>query len=82
MFLNFLLHKELQWLPGVDVTHVCVNNHSLSVWVSGRKGRWERWSRNWMGLMESPYRSIQWMIRLKMEAYSDKADRANPFHWD
>ena len=34
-----------------------------------------------MGLTDSPYRSIQPMIRLKMDAYGDKTDIANPFHW-
>ena len=34
-----------------------------------------------MGHTDSQYRSIQWMIRLKMEAYGDRADRADPFHW-
>ena len=34
-----------------------------------------------MGLTDPSYRSIQWTIRLKMEAYSDRADRVNPFNW-
>ena len=82
MFLNFLLHKELQRLSGVDVTHAWATNPSLSTWESGRRGIWERWNRNVIGLTDSPYRSIQWMIRLKMEAYSDRGNRTNPFHWN
>ena len=34
-----------------------------------------------MGLTDSPYRSIQLMVRLKMEAYGEKLDLANPFYW-
>ena len=34
-----------------------------------------------MGLTDSPYWSIQPMIRLKMDAYGDKTNVANPFHW-
>ena len=34
-----------------------------------------------MGLTDSPCRSIQTMIRLKMYVYGDKTDIANPFHW-
>ena len=66
MFLNFLLHKELQQLSGVDISHVRSTNPDNSVWESSRRGRWEQWSRNWMGLTDSLYQSIQWMIRLKM----------------
>ena len=82
MFLNFLLHEELQQLLGVDVTHICSNDPENSDWGSRRRGRWERWSQNWMGLTDSPYRSIQWTIQLKMEAYGDKANQSNPFHWE
>ena len=35
-----------------------------------------------MGLRDSLYRSIQLLIRLKIEAYSDRWDRSNPFHWE
>ena len=42
----------------------------------------ERWCRNWMGLTNSPYRFIQWMLCLKMEAYGDHTCCANSFDWD
>ena len=35
-----------------------------------------------MGLQDSPYRSLQWQVRLKLEVYGDRRDLANPFHWD
>jgi hypothetical protein len=49
-FLNFMLHDMLKEMSGVDVT-------SLEE-EEGRKV-WERWVRNWMGLRDSPFRSIQ-----------------------
>jgi hypothetical protein len=35
-----------------------------------------------MGLLESPYRSLQWQVRLKFEVYGNRKDLNNPFHWD
>ena len=35
-----------------------------------------------MGLRDSPYRSLQWQVRLKLVAYGDRRDLANSFHWD
>jgi hypothetical protein len=35
-----------------------------------------------MGLRDSPYRSIQWQICLKLEVYGDRWVLSNPFHWD
>jgi hypothetical protein len=42
----------------------------------------ERWERNWMGLRDSPYQSLQWQVRLKFEVYGNRKDLNNPFHWD
>ena len=82
MFLNFLLHEELQRLSGVDISHVRSTDPMHAEWEEERRASWERWCRNWMGLSDSPYRSIQWLICLKMKAYGDRTDRSNPFHWD
>ena len=35
-----------------------------------------------MGLGDWPYRLIQLLIRLKIEAYGDRWDHSNPFHWE
>ena len=35
-----------------------------------------------MGLRNSPYPSLQWQARLKLEVYGDRRVLANPFHWD
>ena len=82
MFLNFLLHEELKRLSGVDVQHGRSTDPADAEWERERGDRWERWCRNWMGLTDSPYRSIQWLLRLKMEACGDHTCHANPFHWD
>jgi hypothetical protein len=82
MFLNFLLHEELKRLSGVDIQYGRSTDPQHAAWESERGGRWERWCRNWMGLADSPYRSIQWLIRLKFETYGDHTCQANPYHWD
>ena len=81
MFLNFLLHEYLKQMSGVDIRHVRSVDPDHEGWEAARLTDWERWGRNWMELTELPYRSIQPMIRLKMDAYGDKTDIANPFHW-
>jgi len=35
-----------------------------------------------MGLRNSPYRSLQWQVRLKLEVYGDRRALSNTFHWD
>ena len=45
-------------------------------------GRQARAGRNWMGLRDSPYRSLQWQVRLKLEVYGDRRVLDNPYHWD
>jgi hypothetical protein len=35
-----------------------------------------------MGLRDSPYRSLQWQVRLKLEVYGDRRVLDNPYHWD
>lgn len=76
MFLNFLLHESMKKLSGVDVNHIGPKGKD------GKRIPWERWVRNWMGLKDSPFRSVQWMIRLKFEVYGDKDDENNPFQYD
>jgi hypothetical protein len=51
-------------------------------WEAARAGNWERWERNWMGLRDSPYWSLQWQTRLKLELYGNRWALDNPFHWD
>ena len=52
-------------------------------WETGRGvPHMERWVRNWMGLRDSIYRSLQWQVRLKFEVYGNRNDLSNPFHWD
>jgi hypothetical protein len=35
-----------------------------------------------MGLRNSPYRSLQWQVRLKFELYGEWKDTSNLFHWN
>ena len=72
MFLNFLLHKEMKQISGVEVAFVHSEDSTDAEWEAQQTKNWERWCRNWMGLRDSPYRSIQHMIRLKFVAYEDR----------
>ena len=81
-FLNFKLHELMRAESGVDVQMVRSRDPRDESWEASRQGTWERWERNWMGLRVSPYHSIQWQIRLKLEVYRDRRVLTNPFHWD
>jgi hypothetical protein len=57
MFLNFILHRELQSLVGVDLTHYFDSKDK-----DGRATKiWETWQRAAMGLRSSPYQAVQAM---------------------
>ncbi len=82
-FLNYPLHMDLREYSGVDVSGVGSSNPADANWEADRgPGPWERWERNWMGLQDSPYCSLQWQVRLKFEVYGDRRHQSNPFHWD
>ena len=81
MFLNFWLNTSLRPYAGVDITHVQDTSAKAPHWEKERDRKWERWSRNFMGLTDSPYRSLQLMIKAKFIAYGDRLDAANPFQW-
>ena len=82
-FPNYYLHEELRQYSGVDVREVRSLDPADAAWEAERgPGPWERWERNWMGLRDSPYRSLQWQVRLKFEVYGDRRNTDNPFHWD
>ena len=82
MFLNWWLGVALREYSGVDITHVQTKPASeREEWEVGRDRPWERWVRNFMGLKDSPYRSLQLMIKAKFIAYGDREDESNPFKW-
>ena len=81
-FLNFILHKHMREYSGVDVREVRSVAQEDTEWELSRPGSWECWHRNWMGLRDSPYRSLQWQVRPKLEVYGDRRALSNPFHWD
>ncbi len=81
-FLNYKLHQLLRELSGVDVRKVRSRDPDNGAWEATRAGNWERWERNWMGLQDFPYRSLQWQTRLKLEVYGNRRALDNLFHWD
>jgi hypothetical protein len=80
MFLCFKIHPDLRPYAGVDVK--LVKNKRPEPWEVGRNRDFEAWYRNFMGMKDSPYRSIQMMLRAKVEAYGDRKQHDNPFGWD
>jgi hypothetical protein len=82
-FLNFRLHKSLQKFSGVDVREVRATELEDEGWEVRRgPSPMERWEQKWMGLCDSPYRSLQWQVRLKFEVYGDRRVLSNSFHWE
>ena len=92
MFPNFILGEQLRPYSGVDVTHIKTREEDLlhhlpeplttmPDWEKKRTRKWERWTRNWMGLRDSPYRSIQMAIVAKQKSYGNRLSSANPFQW-
>ena len=80
MFLIFLLNDTVKEISGVDTKHVSQKAISDLEWEMGGPNDWERWCWNSMGLRDSPYRLIQLLVRLKIEAYVDRWDCSNTFH--
>jgi hypothetical protein len=92
MFLNFILGEELRPYSGVDVTHIWTQHSDLPHhepgpledipdWERERIRAWERFCRNWMGMVDSPQRSCQMMIIAKEIAFGDRRQQSNPFRW-
>ncbi len=82
-FLHYPLHSDLREFSGVDVSGVRPLDQRDQDWEANRgPGPWERWERNWMGLQDSSYRSLQWQVHLKFKVYGDHKVLNNPFHWD
>jgi hypothetical protein len=72
-FLNYPLHMDLKEYLGVNVRKVrSSNTRDSNGEADQRPGPWEIWERNWMGLHNSPYCSLQWQVRrLKFEVCGD-----------
>ncbi len=83
MFLCFNLHPEMRPYAGVDVRLIRTAARSdQEPWEENRTRSYERWSRNFMGMRDSPYRSMQMMLMAKYLAYGDRNDPTNPFRWE
>jgi hypothetical protein len=73
-FLNFILHKDLQELAGVDLTHY---------FEEGDEGRkvWEAWKQAAMGVKSSPYQAVSALTVADEIIKGDHKDAANVFEW-
>ena len=81
MFMNFQLGLRIRQYAGVDVSHVRDTSATAPEWEKKRTLHWERWGRNFMGLTDSPYRSLQLLIKVKHIAYGNRHQKRNPFAW-
>ncbi|KAL7579899.1 hypothetical protein ACA910_004905 [Epithemia clementina (nom. ined.)] len=75
MFLNFLLHPELQDISGMDFTPLYGKRKTGALWI-------EVWTRCPMGQSPSPFATIQQTRRLKQLILGHSRDPTNVFHWD
>jgi hypothetical protein len=76
MFLNFILHQELQGLAGVDLTHFFPSEEGKDPKV------WETWQRAAMDLRSSPYQTVQAMGVAEEFIRGDRRDPTNVYGWD
>jgi hypothetical protein len=78
MFLNFILHRELQALAGVDLTHYFPADAKDT--PDGRATKvWETWQRAAMGLRSSPYQAVQAMGVAEEVIRGSRLDPTNVF---
>ena len=71
MFLNFMLHEDIQHACGVDVSP-----------YFGANTVWERWERSLMGVRSSPFNTIQSFGIAEETIRGDPSMGSNPFRWD
>jgi hypothetical protein len=76
MFLNFVMQESLRKLCGVDVSLYTPGNED------GKYSIWLRWSRNAMGVQNSPYLSVQSMAWHHEFVIGDRHDDNNIFRWE
>jgi hypothetical protein len=74
MFLNFILHKDLRPLTGVDLTLFAPERCGQQIL--------ECWQRAAMGLTSSPYQACQGMGFAEEIIRGEPLDPPNIFHWD
>jgi hypothetical protein len=78
MSLNFILHRELQSLAGVNLTHYFLEDAKDK---DGRAKK-ETWQQAVMGLRSSPYQAVQAMGVAEEVIRGDRHDPTNVFRWD
>ena len=50
-------------------------------WYQDRTRGWERWAKNIMGLIDSPYQYLQLLVHVNFIAYGERKDPLNSFQW-
>jgi hypothetical protein len=75
MFLNFVMHEDLRKLCGIDLTMFKAGSDIP------KAVKWRRWCRNAMGLLSSPYLSVQAMLWGQEVILGDRMEVRNVFRW-
>ena len=58
------LHPELRPFAGLDITHI-KSRIDEAGWDQDKTRVWERWTKNFMGLIDFPYQYLQLLIHIK-----------------
>ena len=78
--MKFPLHPELRPFAGVDITHI-KSRPDEAGWDQDRDRVWEHWAKNFMGIIDSTYQSLQLLIHVKFIDYGERKVPLNPFQW-
>ena len=81
IFLNLWLNKFLHLYAGVDVGPVRTRAGPVTAWETSQTHNWEWWCRNFIGLRDLSYRSIQMLTQIINAAYGYWQERDNLFRW-
>ncbi len=76
MFLNFILHEDVQKYCGIDLTKLFPKE------VKPGEVLWEMWGRCGMGFTFSPFQAVQGVLWAEEVILGDRYDTNNPFRFE
>ena len=80
MFLKSTLHPDLKPFAGLDTTPI-KSRLDKEGWYQEKTRVWECYAKNFKGLTESPYWSLQLLIHVTFIDNGERKDALNPFQW-
>ena len=83
MFLNYMLHEDLQEFAGIDVTECLLESDIIGQAMKAKGLRvWYVWERCMTGFKASPYIAIKVCSWSEEIIRGDRSDENSPFYWD